>query len=281
MDRLPRWVEEISVLWQLSMDGGPTHGYCSLVLPVRTEDGRSAVLKLGFPDEESEFEGLALQKWSGRGAVELLRADPHRRALLLERLSTTDLSDRWDIEACEIVAASYDRLHVPAPPQLRRLSGLCGPWAKRLGSEVGALLPRRYVQRAVGLLGDFAGDRATDGRLIHTDLHYANVLAGPHPGSTDAGPSPEEERWVVIDPKPLNGDPHYEVAPLLWNRTGELAGDLRVGIRRRLEAVVDTAGLDEDRARAWTLIRMLNNAYGATDRDWVSLCLAVAKAVAD
>ena len=49
--------------------------------------------------------------------------------------------------------------------------------AKRLGSEVGALLPRRYVQRAVGLLGDFAGN----GLLRGITLANASVFVMPGP----------------------------------------------------------------------------------------------------
>ena len=41
------------------------------------------------------------------GAVRLLRADPHRRALLLERLHHDDLTSVGDLEACEVVAGLY------------------------------------------------------------------------------------------------------------------------------------------------------------------------------
>ena len=49
----------------------------------------------------------------------------------------------------------------------------------------------------------------------------------------------------------MNGDPHYEVAPMLWNRWDELTGNIRDGVRRRFYTLVDAAGLDEERARAW------------------------------
>ena len=62
---------------------------------------------------------------------------------------------------------------------------------------------------------------------MHGDLHYENVLAG------------EREPWLVIDPKPMSGDPHYEPAPMLWNRMEELAGDVRGGLRRRFHTIVD------------------------------------------
>lgn len=276
VERLPRLVRELADEWSLVSDGVAMSGHCSLVLPVTTADG-PAVLKLGFPDDESEHEALALQRLGGHGAVRLLRADPHRRALLLERLLPQDLSDLWDLEACEIVAGLYGAVHVPAPPQLRLLSTAAAGWAERLTAlPRSAPLPRRLVEQAVALAREFASDAATTGTLVHTDLHYANVLAA------------EREPWLVIDPKPLNGDPHYEVAPLLWNRWVELEGDVRDGVRRRFHATIDAAGLDEHRARDWVVVRMLVNALWELedapehpDADHLTRCVTVAKAVQD
>ena len=283
LDGLPRLVAEVADDWQLTFDGEPTHGFCALVVAVRTVSGRPAVLKVGFPDDESEHEHLALQHWHGNGTVTLLRADPHRYALLLERLHREDLTGLWDIEACEVVAGLYERLHVPAPPQLRTLTSYIGRW----GADLAALardvpLPRRLVEQAVALGRDFVSDPGTNGRMIHGDLHYENVLAG------------DREPWLVIDPKPVSGDPHYELAPMLWNRWEEMvrAGDIRDAVRRRFHTIVDTAGLDEDRARDWVVVRMLHNAMWAVqdasraersldaeDQAWLTRCVTLAKAV--
>ena len=86
------------------------------------------------PHPEAEHEHLALKRWAGAGTVELLRADPHRWALLLERLHPEDLTGLWDLEACEIVAASYARLHVPALPQLRTLTSYVARWTDDLAA---------------------------------------------------------------------------------------------------------------------------------------------------
>jgi streptomycin 6-kinase len=286
VEALPGLAEELLADWQLTLDGAAMHGYCSLVLPVRTPGKAPAVLKIGWPDAESEQEHLALQVWGGRGAVRLLRADPRRRAMLLERLHQQTLADLWDVEACEVVASLYGLLHVPAGPQLRTLAG----YVDRRAADLAALprsapLPHRYVDQAAALARDFAVDEATTGVLIHTDLHYANVLASAR------------EPWLAIDPKPMNGDPHYEVAPMLWNRFEELTGpgavgSLRDGLRRRLHTLVDASGLDEARARDWVVVRMMLNALGRLEDEpgtvrltptgaWLTMCVAVAKAVQD
>jgi streptomycin 6-kinase len=276
--RLPALARGLVEEWGLQEeDGAALHGYCSLLVPVRTTAGRPAMLKLGFPDEESEHEALALQHWHGRGAAQLLRADPRRRALLLERLHPEDLTELWDLEACEVVAGLYTDLHVPAPPQLRRLSSQAARWAEELSALPRSLpVPRRLVEQSVAIARQFHSDEETDGVLVHTDLHYFNVLAA------DRSP------WLAIDPKPLSGDPHFEPAPMLWNRWDEVVatGDVRDAVRRRFHAIVDTAGLDEDRARDWVVLRETVNAVDEAvaadpDRAFLTASITIAKAVQD
>jgi streptomycin 6-kinase len=282
VDLLPKLAATLLEEWELVADGDPMSGWTALVLPVRTRDGEPAVLKLVCPGEEEEHEHLALQRWGGNGAVRLLRADPARRALLLERLHQRDLTDLWDLEACEVVAGLYSRIHVPALPQLRLQTAYVERWSDDLARlPRNAPVPHRLVEQARSLGRDLVTDDASTGTMIHGDLHYENVLAG------------EREPWLVIDPKPTSGDRHYEVAPLLWNRWEELRGpengqSIRGGVRRRFMTIVDAAGMDEDRARDWVIVRMIHNAMweiedhpGHPDTDYLTRCVAIAKAVQD
>lgn len=291
LDALPRRFRDVLDDWSLRRDGDDLwHGFCSLVAPVLTEDGTEAVLKVSFDqDDESLHEALALQLWHGRGTVRLLRADPHRRALLLERLSRRDLTALGDLEACEVVASLYPSIHVAAPPQVADVTAFVSRWLDDLAAQPRDIpIPARYREQALSLGRDLVADPASTGRLVHGDLHYDNVLA--------AAPGTEAERgaWLVIDPKPMSGDPHYEPAPMLWNRYGELEGGVRAGLRRRFHTLVDAAGLDEDRARDWVVVRMVLNANWAVqdaqraDRDldaeeraWITRCIAISKAVQD
>ena len=284
VERLPALTRELLAEWELTVDGDATHGYCALVLPVRTASGRPAMLKVAFPDDESEHEHLALQHWHGNGAAQLLRADPHRSAMLLERLHPEDLTGVAELEACEIVAGLYAKIHVAALPQLRTVTSYVERWAAELAElPANAPIPRRLVEQAISLSADFVADPASIGTMIHGDLHYENVLAG------------DRQPWLVIDPKPMAGDPHYEPAPMLWNRFEEIAGDVRGGIRRRFHTLVDAAGFDEDRARDWVVVRMVENAMwtlqdaardrrarlDADEQEWMTMCIAIAKAVQD
>jgi streptomycin 6-kinase len=288
LDRLPRLAGELLEEWRLAPTADPLHGFCSLVVPVVDADGTHAALKVTFDgDDESAHEGLALQHWGGRGAVRLLRADPRRRALLLAWLPGPDLGDTWDVEACEVVGGLYRRLHVPSLPQLASVGSYVERWLREL-DELGRDIPvpRRYVEQALSLGPDLLADAGTP-VVVHGDLHYANVMAD------DAG------EWLAIDPKPMGGDPHYEPAPMLWNRMEELSGPLAVGsvrdgLRRRFHAIVDAAGLDEARARDWVVVRMVLNAgwtvqdalragraLSRGEREWITRCIAITKAVQD
>lgn len=287
LDRLPRLLADVVEGWELRRDGDEVwHGYCSAVLPVRTPTGAPAVLKVSFDgDEESAHEALALQTWGGHRAARLLRADPRRRALLIERLGRRDLHDVPVLDACAEVAALYGALHVPAPPQVVPVTAFVGRWLDDLAAfGPDAPLPRRMVQQTLSLGRDLVADPGSTGRLVHGDLHYANVLERPEGG------------WVVIDPKAMSGDPHYEPAPMLWNRWDEVAAahDVRTAVRRRFHTLVDDAGLDEDRARDWVVVRMMLNAHWAVldasragralavaERDWISRCITIVKAVGD
>lgn len=281
LDRAPRLSDDLVREWRLRVEGPATAGTCAMVVPVRTQDGRAAVLKLSWPHEEAATEHLALRAWHGDGAVELWRADPHRYALLLERAQADrDLHSLPVLDACEHVARLYRRLHRAPLPQCRLLSQLCGEWADRLPTLLESnLVARRFVDQAERLLRDFAEDPGTDTALVHTDLHFANVLAA------------DREPWLVIDPKPLTGDPAYEVAPLLWNRWAEVAdaASPRQALLDRVFAVVDTAGLDEDRVRRWIVVRQICNVLWALEdhrrhrtpirRDWVTAAATIVKAV--
>ena len=285
LDRLPRLFADVLDEWELTRESDELwHGFCSLVAPVRTAADEPGVLKISFDgDDESEHEALALQHWQGDGVVRLLRADPRRRTLLLERLHRRDLHDLTDLDACEVVAALYPRVHRPALPQLATVTSYVARWLDDLEAQPRDLpIPHRMREQALSLGRDLVADPASVGRIVHGDLHYANVLAA------------DREPWLVIDPKPMSGDPHYEPAPMLWNRWDELADDVRAGVRRRFHTLVDAAGLDEDRARDWVVVRMVINAHWAVedaqrmDRDldaderaWITRCVAITKAVQD
>ena len=273
LDQLPHLVADIADNWGLTATGPVWHGQCAVVLPCLRE-GLPVVLKVGWPHAEARLEHLALRLWDGDGAVRLLAADPARQAMLLEPLQhDRDLLDADLLEACEVIGALFRRLDRPATPQFDLLSDQTERWLRqaRAGST---LVPRRMTDQAAGLLQDLSHD--CDGRLIHQDLHYENVLAA------------QREPWLAIDPKPLSGEWAFAVAPAIWNRWPEAlaAYNLRTHLRLRLGLVCEAADVDEDRALAWSFVRLVLNAVwegqdSPPDQEMLSQWVAAAKAMSD
>ncbi len=265
---VPRLLDEALVRWDLVVDGVPRTGWTAVVVPVRRGEQRLA-LKATWPHPEGEHEALALRTWAGEGAVRLVAALPSDGLLLLERLDAdTDLTGIWDEEACAVVGGLLRRLHVPAPPPVPRIAEYLGPHLERMQRR--PAVPRRLATRTLGLARELL-PQAPD-LLLHTDLHYENVLHHP------------EEGWTAIDPKPVAGHPGFDLWPLLRNRFGELGtgAAFRWSVRRRLEVAAEAAGVDPDEARAWTLLRAgveVSWAGALEGEDSVTACIALHKAL--
>nr|NLD39983.1 kinase [Actinomycetales bacterium] len=61
------------------------------------------------------------------------------------------------------------------------------------------------------------------------------------------------------------GEWAYAVAPMVWNRAEEAARayNLRTHVRMRADIVAEVAGLDPERVRLWTFVRLVANAVEA------------------
>ncbi|MFF5372018.1 aminoglycoside phosphotransferase family protein [Streptomyces sp. NPDC013187] len=232
--------------WDLKPDGPPMHGVSALVLPVvRTADGTPAVLKLQILDEESEGEPVALRAWDGDGAVRLLDHDVPTGTMLLERLDETRMLSHVPDTHQAVLTIAELLAHLtsfPAPPGMRSLGDIARAMLDRTSWALGRI-PDPETRRIVADLAaavrevvDEPGDR-----LLHWDLHFDNVLA------SDRAP------WLAIDPKPLAGDPGFELWPALDNRYDP------DDVLWRFDAMTDILTLDRARARAWTLARLLQN----------------------
>jgi streptomycin 6-kinase len=223
------------------------HGVCALVLPVRTADDAPAALKLSWPHPEARDEHLALGVWAGDGAVLLLDAAPDDYVVLLERLDPErDLSSVPLEDALVGSGQLLARLGVKTDLPFVGVHERAREWAAELANarrDPPSGVPARLLDRAASMLADLVD--SADPVLLHTDLHYENVLAG------------DREPWLVIDPKPLVGDAAFEVAPLLWNRWGEAlsSADLGAHLRWRADVVADRAGLDRQRVAGWVVVR--------------------------
>lgn len=270
---LPQLIEDSLDRWALTLDGRGMHGMASLVVPVRTVDGMPAAVKLQPVNDENIGESVGLQTWKGDGAVLLLDHDPDTCTLLLERLDATrPLSKVRDATtAVDILAGLLARLvAVPAPEGLRRLADITAAMVDAVPAAVGKLSApgdRRLMRACASTVSELVGD--VGNQLLHWDLHYDNILAG------------EREPWLAIDPKPLAGDPAFELLPALGNRWDDVvaSGNVRCAVLRRFDQLTEAVGVDRQRAVGWTLGRVLQNALwdiedGETRLDPVQVTIA-------
>ncbi len=271
--KLPVLADQFMDRWQLQADGPVMHGVCALVLPVRRTDSTLAVLKLTWPHEEARYEHQALAIWNGAGAVQLLAADAGNYALLLEQLhADRDLSAVPLDDAVACIGSLLRRLNMPTGGPFTRIADRVPEWSAEITAALRRSpngVSRRLLESAAGVLANLPSARAAV--LLHTDLHYENVLAA------------DREPWLAIDPKPMLGDPEYEVAPLLWNRWPEAlsANDLARHLWRRADMVAESGGLDRDLVAAWVVVRQAANTLDALDPiagDWRQMSVTIGEA---
>ncbi|MEU5548834.1 MULTISPECIES: aminoglycoside phosphotransferase family protein [unclassified Micromonospora] len=238
---LPERLTTCARHWSLRVGPPFGHGTTSLVVPADLPDGTRAVLKLQFPDSESEHEATALHHWDGDGAVRLLAHDPDLRALLIERCDPgTPLRVLPLDDAVDAVVALLPRLWLPADRPFLSLAEAVRGWAVRLPAaweRAGRPYERRFVDLALDLLTGLAASQGEQ-VLVNQDLHASNVLRSTR------------EPWLAIDPKPLVGEREFSAVPMV---RGTELGHSPAAVRRRLDRLSAELGLDRSRVRDWTI----------------------------
>ena len=258
LGQLPGVTCELLARWHLTPSGrafaGGSH---ALVLPFTCVDGAHAVLKIPVLDDENRLEAAALRCYGGAGAVHLYGADPGSGALLLERAEPgTPLANHPQRDAAVDIMCGLLR-------RLRRAVGgahdfpLVRDLVSRWSEHWPALHDRRVdtfsdelASEALVLARELATPDA-DEVLVNRDPHLGNVLAA------------EREPWLLIDPKPLVGEPAFDGGYLLLDLLGSQASlDAATSVSDR---VAEGLRVDAARVRAWALARAIENAMWLLD----------------
>lgn len=252
--------------WRLTLDlpagSLPWHGHTGIVVPVRTHGGGLGALKVAFPYEESLLEPLALELWNGQGAVAILEYDKSLGAILMDRLdghrSLQELPieqaiAHWGTSLRALAIAVDDR---PQWRELPRIAATAERYCDELPQRWADLdepFPRRLLEAALEVCqtrGSVALRDTHRDVLVHTDLHFMNILA-----------LPGTQHYVAIDPQVQVGDAEFAMAPCLWNRLQDLPErNPEHGLRQRAAMLATAGGLDEDLAVAWSIVREVENA---------------------
>jgi streptomycin 6-kinase len=249
LETLPRLAADCAERWSLELGEPFPDSNVSLTVSATRDDGTPAVLKLNFPEPESEHEADALAHWGGDGAVRLLETDSDRNALLVERaLPGTSLWQVEDDEEATGIAASVLRRlwSRPTPPEhpFRALASEAEGWMEQTRREWEGL-DRPFEEELIEAAQAAARElSATQPELVvcHQDFQGSNVLRA------------EREPWLAIDPKPIVGERAFDVASLLRDRRWDIRAAV---IHRRLDLLADELGLDRERMRGWGVVHAL------------------------
>ena len=195
--------------------------------------GDDAVLKVvPVEDDEADHEADALALLDGDGAVRLLRHDRARRAVLIERARPgDDASNLEESDAIKVATAAAKKFWRPAVrgSPYRWIGDHVPRWLDNAGDH--------YLVRQAKEI--YATMHPSDATLVHGDFHHHNLLR-------------HGDRWVVIDPKPMVGEPEFDVPTFLWNPIGHLP--TTESVERWIAAFAD-AGLDANLLRKWAIVR--------------------------
>lgn len=244
--------------WRIRQSGDAHTTASSTLIPVLTEDGAPAMLKIAHADEEERGAEL-LAALDGRGAARVIRRDGE--AALIERATGPGdlvqlVRSGHDDAATRILCGAADRIHAASadllgaeqPPRLIPLR----QWFRHLFERADELGPlhRRGADLAAALLDD-----PRDEVVLHGDLHHANVL--------DFG----DRGWLAIDPKGLLGERAFDSCNLLCNPSHERA--LLPGrLERQFGVVIESTGLEPGRLARWLVAWCtLSSAWFAIDDD--------------
>lgn len=234
-------LERLALRWHVDaapvLLGEPT---CSFAV-AGTARGERVVLKVPIVGEERTTGYRAARAFDGRGGVPVLEGDDETGALLMRHLEGMNLGALPDDAATEVWIALFQRMRVAA-------DGAPGA-GMALGDYVtlpSAPLPgfTQAEHDSIVALRARLLEAPHRPSLLHGDLHHFNVLE--HAGA-----------WYAIDPKGIEGDPHFEAAALLRNpylrvlQVDDVAGMLT----RRIERIAAGTGLDAGRMREWGIVQ--------------------------
>lgn len=281
---VPVLVDTLSVEWGFTVDHGFADGTEAFVAAVTMADGSDAVLKLLIPREDGyeNHEITVLQLANGDGCAALLRSDPERRALLLERLgpSVHDLGLPL-AQRHEILCATALNFWRPAPDSGLRSGAEKGQWLIDSIRTLWVELGQPCSQAAIDLAVECAHRRIAahdDQRsvLVHGDVHEWNTL--------QAG-----DGFKLIDPDGLIAEPEYDLGIIMREDADELlaAPSVVEASWQRAQWLADRCGLDAIATWEWGVVERVSTGLLATNlelqpfgRDMLAVSDALAGAAA-
>lgn len=256
LDELPALIERLEREWSIVVGGAYGDATEALVAEATLADGTPAVLKLIVPRAggHAENEITVLRLTDGDGCVRLLRGDPRRGALLLERLGPSLHQLGLPLrQRLEILCAVAQRVWRPAPDCDLPTGAAKGRWLSDAVMSMWEELDRPCTERAVDHAVSCAARRVAahdDERavLVHGDVHQWNALRG-------------RDGFKLVDPDGLLAEAEYDLGILMREDPVDLLdGDPRA----RARWLAARTGLDPAAIWEWGVVERVATGLLAT-----------------
>ena len=259
LDHLPDLLAALREEWGLRLGRAYDGGTEAYVVEAWLDDGTPAVLKLLVPrgDDIADHEITVLRLAAGDGCALLLRDDPDRLALLVERLgpSMFDLGLPF-ARRLPLLADTAARVWRPAPDAGLPNGAEKGRWLidhiTRSWEELDRPCAERTIDHAVACAERrVAGHDDERAVLVHGDVHQWNALS--------AG-----EGFKLVDPDGLHAEPEYDLGILMREDPEELDPADPHARSRWLAA---RTGLDEVAIWEWGVVERVSTGLVCTSID--------------
>ena len=273
LSSVPELISSVTDAWDLHVTAVANRidGF-GMSIPARRDSERVS-LRIAYPDAFLADETAALRAWDGNGAVRVLEEDERGAQLRTSPSPGTALTlERNEMTALRKVAQTLSDLWVEPPKGMQTLAAEVRAW--------GATMPERFesvhqpfdeqLMRDAEVMFRSFGPSQMDAVLLHGDVRLETFLL-------------DGERAIAIDPKPLAGEPAFDVASLLRDGPGELVRDPAAGRQRlqaRLDQLTDLLEVRASRVRGWAFAVAIDTglyAYETGDVDGGDLMIEVAK----
>jgi streptomycin 6-kinase len=253
---LPELVAALERDWSITVAAAFPDSTEAYVAAATTAAGQPAVLKLIVPrdGDAARHEITVLRLADGQGCVRLLRDDPDRAALLLERLGPSlhefalPMRQRHEI-LCDLAV----RVWRPAADSGLPTGADKGRWLAGFVAATWERLHRPCSEYAVEHALTCAARRVAAydlrrARLVHGDVHQWNALRSP-------------DGFALVDPDGLLAEPEYDLGIVMREDPVEL---VRGEPERRATWLAARTGLDAAAIWEWGVVERVSTGLLAT-----------------
>ena len=250
LDDLPLLVASLEQDWGIAVGDAYRDSTEAFVAQATCEDGTAAVLKLIVPrdGDAAENEIAVLRLTDGEGCVRLLRDDPVRGALLLERLGRSLYELALPIRRRhEILCSTAARVWRPAPdcglPTGAEKSRWLADFITATWEELDHPCSERAIDHAIACAAR-RGDAHRDERavLVHGDVHQWNALEAP-------------DGFKLVDPDGLLAEPEYDLGIIMREDPLDVADN---DPHERARWLADRTGLDATSIWEWGVVERVS-----------------------